>query len=177
MWEHYLLAGNHMSFPQRVCWQFWAGTAGRTCWLPWGVTGNLGGHLHLHSDKVPGDRRQEHWLLTCHFLPRRALPKQISALKITKDPILNHPRWFDHLAQSFSTWKYRLLGPQTWGLSGKEYACQCRRPRRGGFDPWVGKIPWSRKWQPTRVLLPGKSHGQKSQGGLHSMGSQELDPT
>ena len=40
----------------------------------------------------------------------------------------------------------------------KEF-CQCRRP---GFDPWVGKIPWRRKWQPTPVFLPGKSHGQKS---------------
>ena len=28
-----------------------------------------------------------------------------------------------------------------------------------GFDPWVGKIPWSRKWQPTPVFLPGKFHG------------------
>ena len=36
---------------------------------------------------------------------------------------------------------------------------QCRRPR---FHPWVGKIPWRRKWQPTPVLLPGKSHGQRS---------------
>ena len=43
--------------------------------------------------------------------------------------------------------------------SGKEYACQCRR---FGFDPWSGKIPWSRKWQPTPVFSPGKSHGQKS---------------
>jgi len=33
------------------------------------------------------------------------------------------------------------------------------RPR---FDPWVGKIPWRRKWQSTPVLLPGKSHGQRS---------------
>ena len=31
-----------------------------------------------------------------------------------------------------------------------------------GFDPWVGKILWRRKWQPTPVLLPGKSHGWKS---------------
>ena len=30
------------------------------------------------------------------------------------------------------------------------------------FDPWVGKIPWRRKWQPTAVFLPGKSHGQRS---------------
>ena len=47
-------------------------------------------------------------------------------------------------------------------LSGKESACQCRRQAQHGFSPWVGKIPWSRKRQPTRVSLPGKSHGQKS---------------
>jgi len=31
-----------------------------------------------------------------------------------------------------------------------------------GFDPWVGKISWRRKWQPTPVFLPGKSNGQRS---------------
>ena len=39
-------------------------------------------------------------------------------------------------------------------LSGKESVCQCRRR---GLVPWVGKIPWRRKWQPTPVFLPGKS--------------------
>ena len=29
-------------------------------------------------------------------------------------------------------------------LGGKEFACQCRRPKRHGFAPWVGKIPWKR---------------------------------
>ena len=38
-------------------------------------------------------------------------------------------------------------------------SCQCKRCR---FDPWVGKIPWRRKWQPTPVFLPGESHGQRS---------------
>ena len=33
------------------------------------------------------------------------------------------------------------------------------RCNRCGFDPWVGKIPWRRKWQPTPVFLPGESHG------------------
>ena len=33
---------------------------------------------------------------------------------------------------------------------------------RCGFDPWVGKIPWRRTWQPTPVFLPGASHGQRS---------------
>ena len=45
-----------------------------------------------------------------------------------------------------------------WWLSGKE-----KLPAKAGdmcFDPWVGKVPWRRKWQPTPVFLPGKSHGQ-----------------
>ena len=46
--------------------------------------------------------------------------------------------------------------------SGKEPSCQCRRCKRCGFDPWVRKIPWRRKWQPAPVFLPGKSHGQRS---------------
>ena len=46
--------------------------------------------------------------------------------------------------------------------SGKEPTCQCRRCKRCGFDPWVGKIPWKREWQPTPVFLPGESHGQGS---------------
>ena len=40
----------------------------------------------------------------------------------------------------------------------KEPTCQCRRHR---FDPWVGKIPWRREWQPTAVFLPGESHGRR----------------
>ena len=43
----------------------------------------------------------------------------------------------------------------------KKTACQCRRHWRHGFAPWVGKIPWRRKWQPTPVFLPGESHGQR----------------
>jgi len=33
------------------------------------------------------------------------------------------------------------------------------------FDPWVGKIPWRRKWLPTPVFLPGESPGQRSLAG------------
>ena len=57
--------------------------------------------------------------------------------------------------------------------SGKESACQCRRHRRHGFDPWAGMILWRKKWQPTPVFLQGKSHGQEP-GGLHFMGSQRV---
>ena len=30
------------------------------------------------------------------------------------------------------------------------------------FDPWVGKVPWRKKWQPTPVFLPGETHGQRN---------------
>ena len=48
------------------------------------------------------------------------------------------------------------------GASGKEPTCQCRRHKRHGFDPWVGKILWRRAWEFTPVFLPRESHGQRS---------------
>ena len=39
--------------------------------------------------------------------------------------------------------------------------------KRCRFDPWVRKIPWKRKWQPTQVFLPGESHGQRSNLSLY----------
>ena len=59
------------------------------------------------------------------------------------------------------------LHPWGWFLGsssvGKEPTCQCRR---GRFDPWVGKIPWRGKWQPTPVFLPGKIPWVEVPGGL-----------
>ena len=48
---------------------------------------------------------------------------------------------------------------------------------RWGFDPWVGKIPWSRKWKLAPVFLPGKSLGQGSLVGYSPWGHKELDMT
>ena len=45
--------------------------------------------------------------------------------------------------------------------------------QRPGFNPWVGKIPWRRKWQPTPVFLPGESHGQRSLVGYSPRGHRE----
>ena len=56
------------------------------------------------------------------------------------------------------------------GASGKEPACQCRRPKREGFDPWVRKIPWRRAWPSTPVFLPGESPWTEEPGGLQSVG-------
>ena len=58
--------------------------------------------------------------------------------------------------------------------SGKESACQFRRH---GFNPWVRKIPWRRKWQSTPLFLPGKFHGQRSLASYSPWGHKELDTT
>ena len=54
---------------------------------------------------------------------------------------------------------------------------QCRRHKRCGFNPWVGKIPWRRTWQPTPVFLPGKSHGQRNLAGYGPWCHKESDRT
>ena len=46
-----------------------------------------------------------------------------------------------------------------------ESPCQCKRCKRRLWDPWAGKIPWSRKWQPTPEFLSGKYHWQRSLAG------------
>ena len=64
-----------------------------------------------------------------------------------------------------------------WGLciSGKGSACQCRRCKKHGFNPWVGKIPWRRAWQPTPVFLPGNFHGKRSLEGYNPWCCKELE--
>ena len=57
---------------------------------------------------------------------------------------------------------------------GKSICLQCGRP---GFNPWLRKIPWRRKWQPTPVFLPGKFHGQRSLAGYSLWGRKESDMT
>ena len=59
----------------------------------------------------------------------------------------------------------------------KKSAYQCRRGKRLGFDPWVSKISWSRRWQPIPVFLPGKFHGQRSLVGYSPWGCKESDVT
>ena len=63
------------------------------------------------------------------------------------------------------------------GASGKESAFEFRRCKRRGFDPWVGKIPWRRKWQPTPVFLPRNFLGQRSLASYSLQGHKESDMT
>ena len=85
---------------------------------------------------------------------------------------------FGHLSNPDTIWNWLLksCGLPRW-FSGKESACQCRRPRRCGFDSWVRKFPWRRKWQLTPVFLPEKSHGQRNLAVYSSWGCKESDTT
>ena len=92
----------------------------------------------LRTSRLPG------WVL----LPKTAVPR----LGPSEGPQL--PLW-------------SLSGPRpgsgfTGDTSHKEPTCQWRRCKRRTFNPWVWKIPGRRAWQPTPVLLPGESHGQRS---------------
>ena len=71
---------------------------------------------------------------------------------------------------------FSVSGLPQW-LSGRESACLWRRRKRHRFDPWVGKIPWRTKWQPTPVFLPGQLHGQRILEGYSPWGGKESDTT
>ena len=74
-----------------------------------------------------------------------------------------------------------MLYSWSWGFAGgtvvKESAGQCRRHKRRRFDPWVGKIPWSRKRQLAPVFLPGKFHAQRSLVSYSLWSRKQLDMT
>ena len=61
-----------------------------------------------------------------------------------------------------------------WWLRQGSVCMQCGSP---GFYPWVGKIPWRRKWHPTPVLLPEKFHGWRNLVGYSPWGHKESDMT
>ena len=100
----------------------------------------------------------------------------ITLFKIANSPPLAHPLpthiffLFFFFFQALTTFKYRvsLVAQTVKRLSAFE---------RLGFDTWVGKIPWRRKWQPTPVHLPGKYHGQRSLVGCSPWGHKESDTT
>ena len=77
----------------------------------------------------------------------------------------------------FAQSRTRLKWLTSSSSSGKESSCQHRRCRILGFNPWVGKTPWSRKWKPVPVFLPGRFHGLRSLESYGPWGHKELDMT
>jgi len=88
--------------------------------------------------------------------------------------LLNYP--VDRISWALFYTSLQRNGLPRWCRS-KESTCQCRRHKRCRFNPWVRKIPWSWKWQPTSIFLPEKFYGQKSLVGYSLWGRKELDTT
>ena len=88
--------------------------------------------------------------------PKAGRRKEITQIRADIKKIESRGHRFIHSTFSIS-YIHAFLG-LPWWLSSNESSSQCRRR---GFDPWVRKILWRRKWQPSLVFLPGKSHGQR----------------
>ena len=106
------------------------------------------------------------------YFKRMQWAKIIAIPQITAELSSNHPFGLLLDTSDFHRLIHGKLLP--WWLRRLSICLQCGRP---GFDPWVGEIPWRRKWQSTPVLLPGKSHGQKSLAGCSLWGRKESDTT
>ena len=77
-------------------------------------------------------------------------------------------QFFSHVRLFATPWitarQASLSITNSW--SSLRLTCQLRRHKRHGFDPWVRKNPWRRKWQPTPIFLPGESHGERNLAGF-----------
>ena len=80
-------------------------------------------------------------------------------------------RWSGSLFKNFP--QFAIIHTVPYSSVSKESACKAGDLGLiPGFDSWVGKIPWRRKWQSTPVSLPGKSHGQRSLAGYSPWGGK-----
>ena len=111
----------------------------------------------LQADSLPAEPPEK----SRHF--RDTL--EMAILAETKDYLFCFPFFF--LRNS-----YCCAGGLPWWLRGLRICLQCKRPE---LDPWVGNIPRRSAWQPTEVLLPGESHGQRSLVGYSPWGRKESD--
>ena len=98
-------------------------------------------------------------------------PLQCSCLENPRD---GGAWWAAVYGVAQSRTRLNWLSGSSSSSSDKEPTFQCRRHKKHGFDPWVGKTPWRRAWQPTPVVLPGKSPWTEEPGRLQSIGLQRV---
>ena len=95
--------------------------------------------------------------------PESMLLTVAPCIRQSKDPLLGVLNWGTGVEETLLRW-----------LSHEESANQCRRCR---VNPWVRKVPWNSKWQPTPVFLPRKFSGQRILAGYSSRSHKESDMT
>ena len=119
------------------------------------------GSSHLTADRRPSPHGVKSRLMLQH--PHRLTGYQFKFTYIPRE-------------NQLKVGKYRVLWLPRW-LSGKRCAHWCRRCKRCQCNPWVRKLPWRRKWQPTPVFFLGKFHEQRSLVGYSPWGHKDLDTT
>ena len=119
------------------------------------------------------------WSSSTHLWWALSSRKPGSRFKCTRPPaspgLVSSYSSLDMMSRHWLSFSYSssLRQSSTDLNSGKEPTCQCRRCKRHWFDPWVGKIPWRRKWQPTLDFsLAQKVPWTEHPGRLQSTGSQ-----
>ena len=140
--------------------------------------------LHVGSSSPTRDWNQD----TCFGSTFLATGPAGKSLESSLTSLLIHPHLFYvpsepvftkscpfsiYMISSVPSFKLPLSSPQF----NPNWYCQCWIYKRGGFDPYAGKIPWRRAWQPTPVFLSGEFHGQRSLAGYSPWGHTELDTT
>ena len=101
-------------------------------------------------------------------------------IELPYDPEGIHPKelkegFLKEFASMFIVALFTLAGASQVALVVKEPACQCRRHKRQGFNPWIGKIPLEEGMATLQLFLPGKAHGQKSLLGYSPWGCKETN--
>ena len=135
--------------------------------------------LTVHKGSLHPHQRNAFVFDSGHPSEKKKTIHKITIAQLVKNPSAMQERsWLHSWVRKISWRRDRLSIPVFLGFPGgsvgKESACS---GRRSGFDPWVGKITSSRKWQPTPVFLPGEFHGQRSLAGNSPWGCKELDTT
>ena len=139
------------------------------------------GKLNISVCKLLWKNIQEHNKGWCFSFG----PQEATLLKLTSQGQRENKKCIKNSSIRIPSWsgytqgeKWHLISlsiPHSglpWWLRRQRICLQYGRPR---FDSWVRKIPWRRKWQPTPVFLPGKSHGQRSLVDYNTRGHKESD--
>ena len=122
--------------------------------------------VHYASPKLP---QQAASMNECLIIPHCVFSSLISCCTFSTSQIFNTIGLNTEIVFFFSLSQIKADGSNysldrgfPGGATDKEHACQCRRHKRSGIDPWIKKIPWRRKWKPTLIFMPGEFHGQRS---------------
>ena len=104
-------------------------------------------------------REEVHWLVPGPLAPQGSGSLSVPRAKCME---INLTFWGSTSSKNRLLWCSKGFPGDA---SSKETSCQCRIHKRQEFDPWDGKIPWRRAWQPTPVFLPGESPWTVKLGG------------